>query len=148
MKFHIRSVDGRKESDLLKDMQKTILPWDVVESTTSGWWWIARTEDGFPAGFCGMKRSSKWRDTIYLCRAGVLKEFRGNGLQARFVSVRERKAKELEMNWLVTDTLRDNPASSNTLISCGFKLYIPSSEWCVRGALYWRKRITDRPIEG
>lgn len=139
-KFSIRRVDGLKESQLLKDLQKTILPYDREETTNTGWWWIARTADGFPAAFCGMKRSSKWSDTVYLCRAGVLRDFRGHGLQARLIRVRALKAKELGMNWLVSDTY-DNPASSNSLINCGFKLYDPSSPWGAKGTLYWRKRL-------
>lgn len=147
-KVIIRRIDGIKENQLLTDLQTTILPYDTPEPTAKGWWWVARTTDGFPVAFCGMTRSSKWRDTIYLCRAGVLREFRGAGLQARLIRVREHKAKELGMNWLVTDTY-DNPASSNSLINCGFKLYEPSSPWGAKGTLYWKKKIhqPNRDIE-
>ena len=50
------------------------------------------------------------------------------------------KARRLGWNWLITDTY-DNPASSNSLISCGFKLYDPNVPWGTKGALYWRKKL-------
>jgi hypothetical protein len=41
---------------------------------------------------------------------------------------------------LITDTYL-NPASSNSLISCGFRLFEPSNPWGARGTLYWRKKL-------
>ncbi len=141
LKVQVRRVDGEKEKELLRALQKEILPEDTPDYTGSGWWWVARTDSGLPIGFCGIKPSIKWSDTMYLCRAGVLDAFQGKGLQKRLIRVRERFAKELGMNWLITDTYH-NPASSNSLISCGFKLFIPSDPWAAKGALHWRKRIS------
>lgn len=145
-KFSIRRVDGKKEKELLNHLQKEILPDDVPDSVESGWWWIARTDTGLPIGFCGIKPSSKWSDTMYLCRAGVLPAFQGQGLQRRLIRVRERFAKELGMNWIITDTYF-NPPSSNSLIKCGFKLFLPSEPWGYKTAQYWRKRISDPAIK-
>jgi len=49
-------------------------------------------------------------------------------------------AKEKGMNWLVTDT-NDNPASGNSLIACGFKLFEPTVPWAAKGAIYWRMKL-------
>jgi GNAT superfamily N-acetyltransferase len=142
MKFNIYKVDCRRPEivSILVHLQKQCLPRDRPYDVSRGHWWIVYTEGGKPIGFAGLVRSNAWVDCGYLCRAGVMREFRGNGLQKRLVKVREQKAKRLNWNWLITDTYR-NPASSNSLISCGFKLYEPSVPWSFKYALYWRKKL-------
>jgi GNAT superfamily N-acetyltransferase len=93
-------------------------------------------------GFAGLVQSASWGDCGYLCRAGVVSSARGLGIQNRLIAVRVRKAKQVGYNWLVSDT-RDNPASSNSLINNGFKLFDPSNPWGYSDALYWRKKLTD-----
>jgi hypothetical protein len=41
---------------------------------------------------------------------------------------------------LVTDT-HDNPASANSLIARGFKLFDPTKPWGATGTLYWRLKL-------
>ena len=43
-------------------------------------------------------------------------------------------------NWIITDTT-DNPASSNSLINAGFKIYTPSAPWSFKHAIYWKYKI-------
>jgi GNAT superfamily N-acetyltransferase len=104
-----------------------------------GWWWIAQ-DDGEPVGFAGMVQSYRWGDAVYFCRAAVLPKARGNGLQKRLIATRTRKAKQLGMNWAITDT-RKNPASANSLISAGFRMYEPALPWGLKDGCYWKKRI-------
>ena len=125
---------------LLAYLQKKCLPYDRVYPTDSGHWWVVYTQTGIPVGFAGMRRSYQWGDAGYLCRAGVLPEYQGHGLQKRLIDVRIRKAKALNWAWLITDTT-DNPASANSLISKGFKLYEPSVPWGYKHSLYWRLQI-------
>jgi GNAT superfamily N-acetyltransferase len=82
----------------------------------------------------------RWIDTGYLCRAGVLSGYRGHGIQKKLIRARIRQAKALGWNWLVTDTYL-NPASSNSLIATGFKLFEPSKPWGATQTLYWRKKL-------
>ena len=96
--------------------------------------------DGQPVGFGGLTKTVSWVDAGYLCRSGVLATARGQGLQKRLLKAREIKARQLGWNWLVTDTT-DNPASANSLISCGFKMFLPSKPWGNPTACYWRKAI-------
>ena len=56
------------------------------------------------------------------------------------ISIREKFAKKLGYNWVVTDTT-DNIPSSNSLISKGYKLFEPSNPWAHDNSLYWRKKI-------
>ena len=126
MKISIRKVDPRKIeiATTLKYLQKKCLPYDTPYDVMKGHWWIAYVDGIIPIGFAGLVRSVSWWDCGYLCRGGVLSDYRGMGIQKRLIKVRELKAKSLNWNWLITDT-RDNPASANNLISAGFKLYNP-----------------------
>ena len=115
----------------LSTLQRTCLPYDYPYDTTTS---------GSAVAFAGLVRSSRWSDSGYLCRAGVVPSSRKQGIQKKLIRVRIKKAKVLKMKWLVTDTY-DNPASSNNLISCGFKLFNPSGPWGAEGTLYWRLKL-------
>jgi len=137
----VRAVNGKDAATaaLLQHLQLVCLDADKPLKTTVGFWWIAY-QGTLPVGFCAMSRSRHWIDAGYLSRSGVIPSHRGNGLQKRLIQVRQRKAKLLGWNWLISDT-RDNQPSSNSLINMGFKLYTPSNPWGFSDTLYWRKKI-------
>jgi N-acetylglutamate synthase-like GNAT family acetyltransferase len=137
----IKRVDIRKESVQLKlsVLQNKCLPFDTPYDTNFGSWWIA-TNNNRAIGFAGLVRSVSWTDCGYLCRAGVIPSARGQGLQKKFIYVRIRQAKAFGWKWLVTDT-RHNPASANSLIATGFKMFEPTKPWGCKDTLYWRKRL-------
>ena len=141
MGVHILKVDCRKPEivSLLLHLQKLCLPCDTVYDVSGGYWWIAY-DAGNAVGFAGLVRSGAWIDCGYLCRAGVVEKYQGQGIQKRLIKVRAAQAKKLKWNWLITDT-HVNPASANSLISCGFKLYEPVSPWAFKTSLYWRKKL-------
>jgi GNAT superfamily N-acetyltransferase len=124
----------------LTQLQKQCLPYDKLAATTSGYWWIVYSETGNKVGFAGLVPSLRWGDCGYMCRAGVLPAHRGKGLQKKLIGVRIRQARALGWNWLVTDTY-DNPASSNSLIAKGFKLFDPTVPWGADKTLYWRLKL-------
>lgn len=129
-----------KTATLLKYLQLETLGNDVPFDVGAGNWWIAY-EGELPVGFGGVVQSASWGDCGYLCRSGVIRSHRGQGIQKRLLRVREGKARRLGWNWLITDTAPWNFASSNSLIATGFRLYQPAKPWGVDGALYWRKKI-------
>jgi GNAT superfamily N-acetyltransferase len=137
----IQRVDTRQEAvqTRLSLLQKKCLPYDKSYDTTNGTWWIA-TKNGVDCGFAGLICSPWWSDCVYLIRCGVLPDYRGQGLQKKFIRVRIRQAKTLKMNWIVTSTY-DNPASANSLISCGFKMFNPSRPWMTKHTSYWRLKL-------
>jgi hypothetical protein len=139
----IRQVDTSKPETLalLQWLQLKILPSDVPEDTSNGFWWIAYDVE-LPVGFASVRRSTSFTQTGYLSRAGVIYSHRGQGLQSRFIRVRQAKAVSLGWTHLITDTL-NNPASANSLIRCGFKSYLPRKPWAADGAAYWIKRISE-----
>ena len=148
MQFTIKKVDLRNPSlvTLMCYLQKKILPSDNIYKPDRGHWWIAYAADGKPVAFAGLVRSIKWTDTGYLCRAGVMDDFTGHGLQLRLIKARLKQAKKLGWNWCITDTT-NNPASSNSLINAGFKLYTPSNPWSYKNALYWKYKVHPDAIQ-
>lgn len=140
--FIIRKVDIRNSShvSVIKHLQKEILPSDNLYKPDHGHWWVAYTEAEKPIAFGGLVRSMVWTDTGYLCRSGVLDEYTGHGLQKRLIQARIKQAKKLGWNWVITDTT-DNPASANSLINSGFKIYTPGNPWSFRNAIYWKYKI-------
>ena len=142
MKITVKKVDPRSYeiANTLRHLQKECLPNDEPYPINKGHWWIAYVDDVIPVAFAGLVRSSSWYDCGYLCRAGVLDKYTGNGIQKRLIKAREQYAKRLGWNWLITDT-HQNPASSNSLIASGFRLYNPTHPWGLKNALYWRKRL-------
>ena len=135
----IRHLRIQKELGVL---QKKCLPSDTPYDTNYGYWWIVYDAHNLPCAFAGLVSSVRWLHTGYLCRAGVLSSHRGQGVQKRLIRARVRQARALGWKWLITDT-HDNPASSNSLIACGFKLYEPSKPWGAIGTLYWRLNLKD-----
>ena len=148
MQFTVKKVDIRNPSiqNLLLFLQRQILPEDQPYEPTRGHWWIAYAECGKPVAFAGLVRSTKWTDTGYLCRAGVLDGFTGNGLQRRLIKARLAQAKRLGWNWCITDTT-NNPASSNSLNNAGFKIYTPANKWSFRNAIYWKYKVNQDAIQ-
>jgi GNAT superfamily N-acetyltransferase len=142
MKITIKKMDLKRPTtqSLLTYLQKKCLPYDTPYETDCGHWWIAFDETNKPVGFAGLVRSSTWYNCGYLCRAGVITDYRGKGLQKRLVRVRLAKAKKLGWDWAITDTTA-NPPSSNSLINQGFKLYEPTKPWAYKHSLYWRKKL-------
>ena len=128
-----------KNKKLFASLQKTCLPYDSVYTETKAWYWVGYFNKT-PIAFCVLAPSLQWSDCVYLARAGVVKEFRGRGLQKRMISIRERWARKQGYKWIVSDTT-ENPASANSLIGRGYKIYEPSNPWGFKHSLYWRKRL-------
>lgn len=138
MCYQIRRVTG-KWLDTINELQKVCLPSDKRSDVSVGRWWLV-FHDGTPVAFAGWQPSTSWLHTAYLCRCGVIPSHRGSGLQKRLIRVRCSDARRQGCDWVITDT-RQNPASANSLISCGFKMYTPSNPWGHSDACYWRKYI-------
>lgn len=137
--IRVKRVDPKKNYDLLRQLQRECLPADKPLNPLHGYWWIAYCGDT-AVGFAALTPSMQWSDTGYLCRAGVVELFQGQGIQKKLIRARMRYAKKLGWQYLISDT-HQNPASSNSLISCGFKLYEPQAPWSFRDALYWKRQI-------
>lgn len=135
-----------KRVHLIEDMDRACFPGEPIKGKdlNESVWFLA-TVDGKPAGYAGIRVV----DGIsgYLCRAGVLTEFQGHGLQKKLIKARERWARKQGLNSLITYTCLSAVRSPNSLIACGFKLYHPAKAWAGGSYqwLYFRKFL--RPQE-
>jgi GNAT superfamily N-acetyltransferase len=136
----LRHVDVSQTGHELSALQKKCLPADCPFNVSQGDWWIVYDSKNLPCAFAGLVPSTRWARTGYLCRSGVLPSHRGRGTQKRLIRARVRHAKKLGWEWLITDTYQ-NPASANSLIACGFKMFIPTVPWGAEGTLYWRRKL-------
>jgi GNAT superfamily N-acetyltransferase len=135
----IRKVDGRKESTAhcLLWLQHETLPMDDPLPADEGHWWIAY-QGGNPVAFASLKELAD--GVCYLSRAGVLPHARGKGLQKRLIRTRIRHAKRVGADTVVTDT-SENPASANSLIAEGFRMYSPELRWALPTSAYWVRKL-------
>lgn len=145
----VRRVDPAKPATaaLLQWLQLEVLPHDAPLATDDGVWWVAYVDDA-PAGFASVKTSPRYVGLGYLSRAGVLPAYRGHGLQKRLIRVREAYARRQGWTALITDTTAANPASANSLIACGFRMYQPQQPWALPNSCYWRKPLQQAPQNG
>jgi GNAT superfamily N-acetyltransferase len=138
----IRQVDGSDDEigEVLRDLHLSCFGDTAPQiDPPLSLWWLAY-HDGMPMAFGGMERSKKFADVGYLCRSGVLPGYRGQGLQLRLIRAREAKARKLGWVWMRTDTT-GNPASGNTLIRAGYRLFTPETPWAFDHSIYWRKKL-------
>jgi GNAT superfamily N-acetyltransferase len=145
MVYRIAEVDGTDEeiTDTLKDLHDEIFFDSAPQiDPNRGHWWLAfAIDEGRElAGFCGLTETYADPTLGYLKRAGVRRAHRGQGLQRRFVRVREAKARRLGMRGIITDTT-DNPSSANNLIACGYRIYAPENPWGFNHSIYWTKDL-------
>lgn len=128
-----------KDEFLIYGLDRAIFPHDLKVGYEDAYWWVAFDSEDAPVGYAGLRPSLQKEQAGYLCRVGVLPHARGNGLQKRFIRVRERFARKGGMIELRTDTAPFNIASMRSLIKTGYLPFMPEEEWGVDNAVYWRK---------
>lgn len=133
----IRKVQrGYKVADLsyadrsiIKGLDRLCFPWDDPYDPRYAFWWIAWDGDA-PIGYAGLKLLRDEPGTAFMCRVGVLAQYRGQGIGKRLIQSRVRWAKRNpNISALVTYTMRDNLASANNLLKLGFRLYNPEYQY-------------------
>jgi ribosomal protein S18 acetylase RimI-like enzyme len=133
---------SRKDQVILNHLttvQCECLPADAPLEPTIGHWWLA-LEGEKTVGFACLK-VLPGIPYGYLARAGVYSAYQGRGLQRKLITARERYARHLKLDYVISDTARTNYASSNSLIRCGYKLYQPLEPWAFADGNYWIKRL-------
>lgn len=108
---------------------------DPVEIRPTDHVWVAYHK-GELVGF-SLARELADEPVLYFTRVGVMPPHRGCGLQKRFIRCRVAYARRLRCRCVITYTVH-NPASSNSLISCGFRLYDPESAYAGEASQYWQ----------
>jgi len=139
MRIQLVNTRKRNIASELKRLQSHTFPCDPALNPYAGYWWIAK-EDNTPIAFAALLNVPSWENTGYMARCGVLHEFRGQGLQRKFLKHREEYAKKLGMVRVITTTF-DNPVSANNLIQHGYLTYIPQQKWGAANTIYWVKTL-------
>ena len=141
MRITIRRVNSSDPHVLqtLKDLHGATFPGTPEPEYGEGWWWLVYS-GSTPVGFAGMGPSARWERTGYFNRAGVTYLFQGKGIQKRLIKTRMAWARKIGYTHVVSDT-RENPASANSLIKCGFKIYEPKYPWAFKESLYWIRKL-------
>jgi GNAT superfamily N-acetyltransferase len=121
--------------DMVRALDLATFPNDERVATDSAAWWILTCE-GKPVGFAGARLAN---GMAYLCRAGVLPEHRGKGLQRRLIRARVRWAMASDAFACYTYTVTTNHRSANNLIRCGFLLYEPNARWAGESLYFWKR---------
>lgn len=145
MVYRISEVDGSDDdiAETLRELHDEVFGDTAPQiDPERGFWWLAieASHGRELAGFCGLTPTYADHTLGYLKRAGVLRPHRGQGLQRRFVRVREAKARRLGMRGIITDT-SDNPSSANNLIACGYRIFRPPEPWGFNHTIYWTKDL-------
>jgi GNAT superfamily N-acetyltransferase len=138
--YRIREVDAEEYREDLEELHTAAFEGIIapMPDFLEGHWWLA-FEGKDPVAFAGLTESSV-PNAGYLARSGVLPTHRGRGLQKRLIQVRIAKARRLGWEYVVTDTTL-NPASSNSLIARGFRLFTPDKPWGWPETNYWRRTL-------
>ena len=131
-----------KDERDLKIIQRLCLPDDdpvTVNENPDGTWFLIL--DKRLIAFALVVPSRQWVDTAYLSRCCVYPSHRGKGIQKRLIRSRERHIRAKGYTWMITDTSTNNPASSNNLIKCGYKVIYPTKPWANENSIYWAKKL-------
>lgn len=132
-------VERTAELALVRRLDCAIFPHDDPPNVDGSRWWLAW--DGDEAVAFGGARPLSREPALLLERCGVLESHRGQGIQLRLLRARVRWAYELRVDSVITYTHPQNPASANSLIHAGFRLYLPANPWAGEGFLYWRRDL-------
>jgi GNAT superfamily N-acetyltransferase len=140
--FSIRAVDATDPlaTIAIADLHAECFGEDLpLPALGEGHWWLA-WDGKKPAAFACLRIAASTPGSGYLARSGVRACYRGHGLQRRLITVRERKARQLGLTRMVSDTT-DNPHSSNNLIAAGYRLFEPEYVWAFDTSQYWQKNL-------
>lgn len=130
-------VERCRDAAVIAGLQRSIFSeCDRVGFSGREWWIVKDTDAKEAVAFAGLREFGTY---AFFCLAGVLKKYRGQGLQRRLIKAREKWAREYGKTSCITYTLLNNHKSSNNLIECGYRLYSPEYQWKGAGVLYWRK---------
>ncbi len=129
-----------KDTNIIHTLDAQVFDYEQsspVETEGATWWIVYDGKK--PVAYAGAVHFVD-KNSVYLCRAGVLESHRGLGLQQELIKRRIKWARSCGVDRIVTYTDIDNLYSSNNLIKCGFLLYSPDFPWgSSDSALYWKK---------
>jgi GNAT superfamily N-acetyltransferase len=134
-------IERTAKAFVVKRLHKKLFPSDHYpkDDDNTGYWLIKRK--GRYVGF-GVTRLIDSGTTLFLARAGVLKQHQGKGLHKRLLHIRERYGAYKGCKWIITYVSHDNPSSFANLFKKGYESYEPEWDYAGAGFFYFRKAIS------
>lgn len=123
--------------DKIAELDQAFFPGCVKEPLKENFWWYVLDEKDKVVGYAGM-RYLEDEGFGYFSRAGILEKHRGQGLHKRLIATRIKMARRLKGEGVITYVAPHNNASTNALVSRGFRLYTPERKWAGPDFLYLR----------
>lgn len=135
--YRISRARTAADVEAMKALERRSFPGDYPPNwaRSESQWWVVKL-DGNVVGFGGGWLYAA-ENMYFLERSGIASEHQGHGLQKRLIRVRIAAARAAGARGVFTYT-RDNPASANSLISCGLKMYTPAWRYGGKASQYWR----------
>ncbi len=130
--------DINKEIGGIRELDKELFGFVVVGIKKKHWWVVK--DNGFLAAYAALSINEEY-GYAFLARVGVHQNYRGRGLQKRFIKAREKFALDQGINRVITYTAPHNVSSNNSLITSGYKTYNPGVEYVGEGWIYWIKPL-------
>lgn len=137
MKVIVRTT---KRLILIEELNKKHFPGSPIRFSDNKIWFLAKIGTEV-VGWCGVIIHPYNKAEIY--RTGVLDDFRNQGIKKKLVAAMERYAKKQGVTLMTSYCSTDNMASANSLISSGYKMYMPEyyDEGDHRDWICWRKPL-------
>jgi GNAT superfamily N-acetyltransferase len=137
-------IDPDEDADAILEWQRICFAGDQVLPPEDAMWWFLYDEAGLAVAFIGYKNvDAKYAGssmTAYLARVGVLPSHRGLRLQKLIQDRTVQAVKRLGYFTIITYTW-NNPKSANSLISSGYRNYMPAELWATDQVVYWHKKL-------
>lgn len=145
MSYSIRLVStpdkrNTKAIDIAKEMDTQHFPGCEVYGLEEQYIWLVYYAQKHIVGYASMKYLPVDK-CGYFSRAAIKREHRRRGLHSRLIRARINLARKLKWKGVLTYTAVDNIASVNSLVSLGFRLYIPAYRWAGKEFLYFMRAL-------
>jgi GNAT superfamily N-acetyltransferase len=128
----------RDDYEIIRDIDAECFPDDARHDGKGDINWLVMS-GRMPVGFASLRINTD-RQMGFLCRAGVLPNYRRRGIHAKLIKKRVAYAKRIGLCYVATYTL--DFIAANNLIRCGFLLYTPDLFDKDNTWLCFRKELT------
>jgi GNAT superfamily N-acetyltransferase len=142
--IQVRRARSAREIARCKQLHEATFEGSPLPQPSSVWW--VAVAAGEIVGFASARLLED--SNALLNSAGVLRSWRGQGIQKRLIRARVRWAQRAGARRAVTYTMPHNAPSANSLIRCGFRHFTPAVPWfrccgqCEESVVYWARELT------
>lgn len=141
--IQVSRITGAKQKAELRMLQLLCLPSDKPMECDKKGCSFALYDGSRMVAFGLARRSCGYKQTMYLARAGVHPDYRGQGLQRQLIGLREEWARKHGIKYAITDTANSSTSSMKSLIAMGYRPFWPglAKPWALKESVYWMKTL-------